>query len=216
MGTTQKIICLVFFLLSNSLAEAQHQKLQKNDLQQLVIRMAGEFSSEQQSIDDTSYFHIKLRMKPIWSKSKEGYWLYVEQAMAKMEDKPYRQRVYHVYQSDDSTIVSKVYEIKSASAYTGSWKDQSKLESLKKDSLVDRTGCSIYLHKNANGDFAGSTPGKECLSSLRGATYATSEVVISATKLVSWDRGWDASDLQVWGAKTGGYIFVKQKEYPVR
>jgi hypothetical protein len=215
MKNTLQLFFLICFLTAIYPAEAQNQKLSRNDLKQLVIRMSGEFSSEQQSIEDSSYFHIKLRMKPIWKKEKDGYWLYVEQSMATMQEKPYRQRVYHVYQQDDTTIVSKVYEIKSASTYTGGWQDEKKLKTLSKDSLVDRTGCSIFLHKDAPGDFAGTTPGKECLSSLRGATYATSEVIISTTKLLSWDRGWDANEKQVWGAKAGGYIFIKQKEYPV-
>jgi hypothetical protein len=47
---------------------------------------------------------------------------------------------------------------------------------------------------------------------LRGASYATSEVVITDEQLLSWDRGWDANGKQVWGAETGGYIFVKTAE----
>jgi hypothetical protein len=29
--------------------------------------------------------------------------------------------------------------------------------------------------------------------------------------MVSWDRGWNADDKQVWGAEKGGYEFVKLK-----
>ena len=76
--------------------------------------------------------------------------------------------------------------------------------------MIDRQGCAVYLQKNAEGNFAGSTPGKECVSSLRGATYATSVVTIYENKLVSWDRGWDKDDKQVWGAEKGGYQFIKQ------
>jgi hypothetical protein len=47
---------------------------------------------------------------------------------------------------------------------------------------------------------------------MRGATYATSEVVINKQMLESWDRGWDASGKQMWGATKSGYQFVKQME----
>ena len=61
--------------------------------------------------------------------------------------------------------------------------------------------------------FSGSTPGKQCLSSLRGATYATSKVTVGKKGIISWDQGWDAMDKQVWGAKKGGYDFVKKENW---
>ena len=62
-------------------------KLDKSDLETLRNRMTGEFSSEQQAKDDSSYFHIILQMTPIWPNRKDGYWLYVEQAMASAQGK---------------------------------------------------------------------------------------------------------------------------------
>jgi hypothetical protein len=187
------------------------QKLTASDLKKLAGTMAGEYSSEAQAKADTNYFHIMLRMKPIWKDNPDGFWFYVEQSVATAQQKPYRQRVYHLYLNDDTTIVSKVYEIKNPLKYTLGWKESGKLAGLTPDSLVDRQGCGIYLHKRSSGTFTGSTPGKECLSSLRGATYATSEVAVYSDKLVSWDRGWNKEDKQVWGAEKGGYIFIKQK-----
>lgn len=202
-----KYCLLLFFLVIGFFAgNAQSEKVKSKDLVKLVKIMAGEFSSEKQSIADTDYYHIKLRMKPMWQDSKDGYWLYVEQAMSSAEQRPYRQRVYHVYKQDDTTIVSKVYELKTPKNYIGSWQDASKLVPLTLDSLVDRQGCSIYLHKHGK-TFTGSTPGSDCLSSLRGATYATSEVTVCDDKLISWDRGWDKAGKQMWGAEKGGYVF---------
>ena len=62
-----------------------------------------------------------------------------------------------------------------------------------------------------NGSYEGSTNGKDCQSDLRGAKYATSEVVISDEGIKSWDRGYDENDKQVWGAEKGGYVFKKLK-----
>ena len=192
---------------------AQTQKVGKKDLKKLAAQMAGEFSSEEQSKADSSVFHIKLRMKPIWSERKDGFWFYVEQAAAETEDKPYRQRIYHLYRQGDREIVSKVYEMPNPEKYIGGWRDIDKLKTLTKESLIDRQGCAIFLRKNADGSFSGSTPGKECLSSLRGATYATSEVTIYNDRIITWDRGWDKNDKQVWGAVKGGYIFNKLKSF---
>jgi CpeT protein len=186
------------------------QKIKTKDLKQLKKRMEGHFSSKAQSQADTSYFDIHLNMKQIWKDRKDGYWLYVEQAMSTALQKPYRQRIYHLYKQDDTTLVSKVFEIKSPGKYINAQNNIDVLKVLTVDSLIDRQGCAIYLKKNNKGNYYGSTPSKECLSTLRGATYATSEVIIEKNKLLSWDRGWSAADKQVWGAVKGGYEFIKE------
>ena len=55
--------------------------------------------------------------------------------------------------------------------------------------------------------FTGTTKDKECKSLLFGASYATSEVEIFQDKILSWDRGYDSDDIQVWGSVDGPYIF---------
>lgn len=207
------IFIIIILLLSVGVGFAQTKEVKQKDVKKLAALMAGEFSSEEQAKNDSTFFHIKLRMKPIWKNKKDGFWFYVEQSAAETEDKPYRQRVYHLYRHDETTIVSKVYEMPNPENYVGGWKDENKLKNLNADSLIDRQGCSIFLRRNADETFSGSTPGKKCLSSLRGANYATSEVTIYKDKLVSWDRGWDKDDKQVWGAIKSGYIFKKLKNF---
>jgi hypothetical protein len=34
--------------------------------------------------------------------------------------------------------------------------------------------------------------------------------------ILSWDRGWDKEDNQVWGAEKGGYEFIKEKNYRLK
>lgn len=207
---SMKITAIFLAALLTGMTISAQQKLGKKDLLELRNRMSGAFNSEAQSKSDSSYFHIQLHMAPIWNDRTDGYWLYVEQAVATDMAKPYRQRIYHLYQENDTTLVSKVFEIPAPTRFAGAYQQAELLGSITVDSLIDRQGCAIYLHKNQQGDFAGSTPGKACLSSLRGAAYATSEVVIEKDKLLSWDRGWDATDKQKWGAVKGGYQFIKQ------
>jgi hypothetical protein len=42
---------------------------------------------------------------------------------------------------------------------------------------------------------------------MRGASYATSEVVLRDDGLDTWDRGFDDAGKQVWGATKGAYQF---------
>jgi CpeT protein len=203
-----KTIASIILIAFCTTATAQYSKVTNKDLKKVYKMMKGHFTSELQSKRDTSFFNIHLNMTPLW-KGKNEYYLYVEQATALALNKPYRQRVYHLYKEGDSTIVSKVFEIKNPSKYVNAHHNKTLLDSLQKSDLIDRQGCAIYLHKQGS-TFVGATPGKECLSSLRGATYATSEVIVSAKQLLSWDRGWSKEDKQVWGATISGYEFVKQ------
>ncbi len=205
------LLIIAAFACTSSLALAQ-EKVDERDLLELKSRMEGFFTSEMQSKSDTDYYNIHLHMAQIWPRSEDGYWLYVEQAMASVLNRPYRQRIYHLYRQDNKTLVSKVYELNAPLRFAGAYANDELLKGLTKDSLIDRQGCAIYLKKGKNGNFSGSTPGKNCLSSLRGAAYATSEVTVYGDKLISWDRGWDKDDKQVWGAEKGGYQFIKQKE----
>ena len=60
------------------------------------------------------------------------------------------------------------------------------------------------------GLFEGGTQGTGCGSTLQGATYATSEVTVQQDLLLSWDRGFNDDDVQVWGATAGAYRFVRR------
>ena len=182
-----------------------------SDLRVLQSYMTGSFSSAEQHLSDPDNYHdIRLQMAPIWKHRSDGPWLYVEQAAAQSLERPYRQRVYHLLAKPDKTLESVVYELPGDPLrYAGAWRKPERLDELLPSDLLLRDGCSITLRKMENSTFVGSTTGEGCNSSLHGASYATSEVVVEAGRLVSWDRGFDAEDRQVWGATEGGYVFIK-------
>ncbi|MBK8500041.1 MAG: chromophore lyase CpcT/CpeT [Flavobacteriales bacterium] len=181
-------------------------------LELLVVAMEGSYTSAEQAKADTNYFEIELEMKRIWGKRKDGAWLYVEQATADSKAKPYRQRVYHLQQVNDSTFTSDILTIRSGEAYFGAYADPVKLDALRSDSLDLLDGCTISLQRR--GDvYVGSTNGRDCPNKRGGASYATSEVSLFSNRMVSWDRGYNDAGVQVWGAERGGYIFIKRPRY---
>ena len=175
----------------------------------LVDYMTGSFSSEEQAQQDSNYFNIELEMVQLWKDRTDGPWLYIEQAVAESKDKPYRQRVYQLRKRNDGKIESLVYTIPDPLRFAGDYKKEFPLLRLTPDSLILKEGCEVVLYQADNGYFVGSTVEKNCSSDLRGASYATSEVMIDKDKMISWDRGFDESGKQVWGAADGGYIFKK-------
>lgn len=204
-----KLILLFCTLLISQPSFSQTMKVKAKDLKTLQGYMTGEFNNAEQAATDTTFFNIYLRMTPIMKDHPEGYWLYVEQATAEAQDKPYRQRVYHLMQADDTTLMSKVFEIKNPKQYVGGWRDEKKLAPITVDSLTSRDGCDMFIHKVDKEIFRATTMGTQCTSVLRGASYATSQVVIYPDRMVSWDRGWDKNDAQVWGSVNGAYAFIK-------
>jgi hypothetical protein len=81
--------------------------------------MSGAFSNAVQAKIDSAFFHISLRMKPLKMNAARGHWLYVEQAMFNMQEKPYRQRLYRLQLEGDSAISSTVFELPAPNRFTG-------------------------------------------------------------------------------------------------
>lgn len=200
---------IVGFLLMGSAVFAQTRATQK-DLKLLVKWMTGDFSSLAQSQRDSDYFDIRLHIRPIWKSDKGNYWLYVEQATAAAENKPYRQRIYKVELDGDKGFKSIVYTLPNPEKWAGAYKNPALFNTLKPAELSLRDGCTVYLERRADGTFAGSTRGEGCESTLRGAKYASSTVTITKKMLASWDQGFNDRGEQVWGALKGGYEFIKK------
>jgi hypothetical protein len=195
----------VLFLLIPFISQAQNSE----ELGLLKTYMIGSFNSAIQAEADTNYFDIRLDMVPIWKDSKNGFWLYVEQAINKEDSKPYRQRVYHVEEIEKGIFQSTIYKMDSAHWFTGLARIPKLGSKLKKENIEILPGCALTL-KLIGETFIGETKKGACLNAWGKAKYATSEVEMAANQMISWDRGWDENHEHVWGAENGGYIFVKQ------
>jgi CpeT/CpcT family (DUF1001) len=179
---------------------------------EVAALMAGQYDSRDQSAADSGYYAISLAMIPIWPQRTDGHWLYVEQAIADSADKPYRQRVYRVSNGADSEVLSAVYTIDQPERFVQGWRNGA-LDSLTDAMLQPRAGCTVSL-RIQSGVWRGATTDKECASDLRGAAYATAEVTLDGASMRSWDRGYDATGKQVWGAIAGPYHFIKRTPAP--
>ena len=185
-----------------------HSPAQSPDLLTLADWMQGNFDSHDQHLKDTAnYFDIHLEIVPIWKDRSDAIWLYVEQAVATMREKPYRQRVYKLTENGAGVFESKIYLLEDPLRFVNHIE---LFEKLNPDSITEKPGCSVFLKKIDKKTFKGGTDGKNCSSDRKGASYASSEVLITETMLESWDRGFDEKDSQVWGAELGAYRFIKR------
>lgn len=197
----------LLIILSVFVISCESKPTEDLELKELFSLMQGSYNSANQAAQDSSYYNISLHMYPIWK--DKGNYLYVEQALNRMQQRPYRQRVYKVTRLNDSLFSSAIYTIPHDSLWIGKWKTPEDFDRISPEYLVERTGCEVLLKRLGSTHFKGETGIKTCESSLRGASYATSEVEITAQKIVSWDRGFDSMGNHVWGAEKAGYIFDK-------
>jgi len=184
-----------------------------SDLDLLTEWMTGTFSSAAQAAEDPEFFAVSLHMTPIWTDRQDGRWLYVEQAVSDAPDRPYRQRVYLVDEVAPGLFETRVYTLPDPGSVIGAWRTDAPLNDLNPDDLEEREGCSIVLRRHDE-TFIGSTLAWLCSSSLRGASYATSEVMITPDGMVSWDRGFAEDQKQVWGSVNGGYVLDRIVDDP--
>lgn len=173
--------------------------------------LKGDFDSSDQARMDPSYFPVSLRACDATVRGLDGRILYIEQAMMDALDRPYRQRIYSVEEAEGQ-VMSRVFAIRDGIArqVVGAC-DQSNSLVLTIDDIEERRGCEVLLAPEGDEYYRGGTVGESCQSSLNGASYATSDVLLTARAIESWDQGWMASGEQAWGAMAGPYIFKRVK-----
>ncbi|MDG1780634.1 MAG: chromophore lyase CpcT/CpeT [Flavobacteriales bacterium] len=184
--------------------------IEVNYLDTLNGWMTGSFSSALQAENDSDYYNICLEMHPVWTKTDTSFYLYVEQSLASMTDKPYRQRVYHVVEREGEYI-SEVYMLPNPDQFTGQWLNTDLWKVYTPDSITIKDGCDVQL-KWSQDYFTGATDSATCLSTMRGASYAMSQVDVFNDRVVSWDQGFDSLGVHVWGAEKGGYVFLRNED----
>lgn len=177
----------------------------------LASYLVGRFDSKAQAGRDKSYFGIQLRICRVDAGALGSHVLYVEQARMDTLARPYRQRLYVLAReggASDQRVKSRVFELNDPDAAIGLC-EHAAPPRFTPANVVERPGCGVSLVWDG-AMFAGKTTAKDCVSTLEGASYATSEVTIADARFVSWDRGFSSDGTQVWGAVKGPYEFDRR------
>lgn len=167
----------------------------------------GTFTSKEQAQQDSTYYDITINIVPVWEESGD-YWLYAEQALSNSIENPYTQKIYRINKDDKEGLIMESFEIENPQEYHGGWKIPEKFNSLSPEDLNPMPGCTIYFRKE-EGKFLGETRGKNCISISTSSHYSTVQLIISEDKLISWGRGYNRKDQQVWGKHEEGYHLKK-------
>lgn len=175
----------------------------------MVRLLTGRFDSADQARSSPGFAAIQVVACPADVPVLGPRVLYVEQARMESPDVPERQRVLVLEPGEplESAAVSRVFELAVPGSSVGAC-GLAVRPRFTRDELVERVGCSMALRSDGT-VWRGSTSGRGCPSTLGGATYVTSEVVLDTLGYRAWDRGFDASGAQRWG-ESGPYVFVRR------
>ena len=191
------------------------------ELARVAEWMTGSFDTFAQVDEDEArgaeYTHLRAVMHIVPVKipglSEKGRTLYVEQAAARAEDRPYRQRVYLLTRRDGQ-LVNRIFRIRDAERYVGAHRDPGRLVALTDDALELSEGCDLVWTRKNEGLYTGvAGAGGTCPNTLRDATHAVSYVEMTPTAITSLDQGFDDEGAHRWGPPPGvvGHVFVKRE-----
>lgn len=191
------------------------QEKEKSLLLSLANLMAGDFSNQKQALADAkTYAHIRIFFRPLSWEFFSGIGFYSEQVYDYDLWNPYRQGVHRLVDRGEDIYIEN-YSLKDAYLYAGAGHDREILTTISPNAIERRYNCSMVF-KPENNIWRGSVePGNACIIPKQGKqTYLVSEVELTETTWVSWDRGMDINTKeQVWGSAAGPLRFEKRASY---
>ncbi len=184
-------------------------------LNELAYLMAGDFCNRQQSdADPKNYAHIRIFFRPLPWEFFSGIGFYSEQVYDYDLWSPYRQGVHRLVDQGDRIYIEN-YSLKEAENYAGSGHNRDILLTIPAHGIERRHNCSMVFRKEGEGFRGNVEPGNKCLIHRQGVnTYLVSDVELTETTWISWDRGMDLNThQQVWGSAVGALKFQKRASF---
>jgi CpeT protein len=191
------------------------EEKETNLLLTLARLMAGDFCNQKQAFaKPQTYAHIRIFFRPLPFDFFSGIGFYSEQVYDYDLWSPYRQGVHRLVAQGEQIYIEN-YSLKDAYLYAGAGHNRTILETITPESIQRRYNCSMVF--KPDGDiFRGSVePGNACLIEKNGIqTYLVSDVELTETTWISWDRGMDLNThQQVWGSAAGSLKFEKRESF---
>ena len=174
--------------------------------------LSGVFDNFAQSQERPKDFaRINIVFRPLSWEIFQGPGFYSEQYYDYSPWEPYRQGIHRLTYNEDTFIVEN-FGFSNKERLAGSGRNPELLESLDRNSLQKRCGCSMHFKETRIGHYVGTVePGKDCLVPRDGKlTYLVSEVEVNEQSWVSRDRGFDPTTDEVrWGSEHGPLKFKR-------
>ena len=177
------------------------------EVDRLASWMTGSFDNTIQTTQDPQFLPLSLHACQIWPDRTDGRWIYTEQARLDAPGQPDRQQIHRLRIDGQGQLVSEVFAFRSGEKpAAGAWRNPKNLDRIDPFLLLPQEGCAVHLEFDT-GTFSGGTSGTGCENARSGAAYETTEVTIQRDRITSWNRGFNDAGDQMWGSKSGAYVF---------
>jgi CpeT protein len=188
---------------------------EKNLLHNLASLMAGDFCNRQQAdADPKTYAHIRIFFRPLPWDFFSAIGFYSEQVYDYDLWTPYRQGVHRLIDRGEDVYIEN-YSLRDAINYAGGGHNRDILLTITPDCIERRYDCSMVFKQDGDKFHGSVEPGNKCLINRKGVeTYLVSDVELTETTWISWDRGMDINThQQVWGSAAGPLQFQKRASF---
>lgn len=198
-------ICLINLWLSS---RATAQPLSPQHVETVAAHLTRTMDTTAQAATNSDFVGVQMTTCPIQvmaaAATTSAIYLYQEQALTERIGTPYRQRFLQIALSDDGNRVeSRTFKPDTPEDWTGFCQRSDR--TITPDNLGPLV-CIVSLRPSALG-YVGSTSPAGCPVNLRGAVRLTNTIVLHRDGMDTWDRGFNESGDQVWGAQTEPYQY---------
>jgi hypothetical protein len=149
-----------------------------------------------------------MRIVRIWD-DKEDVWLYLEQSAAATPEKPFRQWILRIEESQENLYMLEPHIIESEKTLDGNHEAIFIGNHVKIDELDVVNGCEFFVDYDGFVAFSGSTVENFCDTDIAGASILKIKFNLLENKIDWWEQGFDEEGKQLWGTTTKPVIFTK-------
>jgi hypothetical protein len=182
----------------------------------VAARLEGVMSTAAQASVNPKISDVRMTTCQVTLTGRDGVQrqaivLYQEQALANALAKPYRQRFLQLSASPVSqSVQSRSFKPAQATAWIN-FCNKAAVDRVVKPEAMGTAICSVFLRRSGD-NYVGNTPVDGCPANVRGAVRIKNHIVLRSIGMDTWDRGFDATGKQVWGAKAESYQFRRTQE----
>ena len=190
----------------------------QHQVEEVVSRLVGAMDTSAQAnanskAPDVRITTCKVKIEDMALNRPQTVFLYQEQALSQRLSQPYRQRFLRIApRIDNLGVESAVFKPPTPKAWVGLCK-KPEAERIVPTNALGESNCSVSLQRSGE-TYIGETVAGGCPSDYKGAVRITNRIILHQAGMDTWDRGFDATGNQVWGAKDKPYQFRRIVSIP--
>ena len=173
----------------------------------VVEHLEGTMTASVQPQDNAPTIQVQMTTCQVDVPQKtDSVILYQEQGIVGKLDRPYRQRFLEIKSDRTNNLVySYSYKPSNLENWSNFCNRFPEPRTVSKENLGELV-CTVTLKPFLN-VYLGTTPPEGCQAEVRGAVRITNRIILHQEGMDTWDRGFDESGEQVWGAENEAYQF---------